>query len=101
MSMDRKAKAAKRADAPKAATAASPLRPLGSLHKDHGWTPEKLQAELEAQGLDYEEEVAKQRQLITDLAARHLAGRKAGDTPAPKTPGSAEPSILDEVPTRR
>ncbi len=101
MSMDRKAKAATRADASQAATAASQPRPLGSLHKDHGWTPEKLQAEIEAQGHDYDEEVAKQRKIIADLAARHLDGQKAGETPFPQAPSSATPTIVDETSVKR
>ena len=75
--MKRKSKSAKNAGSAKAP--ASAMRPLGALHRDYGWTPEQLQAEIEAEGLDYAEEVTKQRALVASLAAKHAAGINLGD----------------------
>lgn len=44
----------------------------GTLHIDHGWTPEGLRAELEAEGLDPDREVAKMRAIARELREKHL-----------------------------
>lgn len=81
----------------KRAGPAPATRPLGALHKDHGWTPEGLQAEIEAKGLDYDEEVAKQRRMVAEMAERHLNGRKAFDAESVGAPAPA----LGDVPAKR
>lgn len=47
-------------------------RPLGTLHRDHGWTPEELRTELEAEGLDPDRELAKLRAIERELREKHL-----------------------------
>lgn len=54
-------------------------RPLNSLHQDEGWTPEGLQAELEAEGLSVEGEAAKIRALLQSAKAKVAAIRRAAD----------------------
>ncbi len=60
-----------------ASTAAPSGRPLNSLHQDEGWTPEGLDAELEAQGIDPEEEAKKLRALLPDAMVQAAASRRA------------------------
>jgi DNA polymerase V len=69
-------------------------RPLGTLHRDHGWTPEGLRAELEAEGLDPDREVAKLRAL-----GRELREKRLGDaaSPAPSTFEIAYPAFEESV----
>lgn len=64
------------------ATASRPPspRPLNSLHQDEGWTPEGLQAELEAEGLSVEGEAAKIRALLPSAKAKAAAIRRAADS---------------------
>lgn len=57
---------------------------LGALHHAQGWTPEGLRAELEAEGADFDEEVAKLRAVATDLRAKHLG---------PHAPRQARPAF--------
>lgn len=49
----------------------APRKP-GTLHQEHGWTPEGLRAELEAEGADFDEEVAKLRSIGRELREKHL-----------------------------
>ena len=58
-------------------------RPLNSLHQDEGWTPEGLQAELEAEGLSVEGEAAKIRALLPSAMAKAAAIRRAADSLMP------------------
>jgi DNA polymerase V len=57
---------------------------LGALHQDHGWTPQGLRAELEEEGADFDQEVAKLRAIARDLREKH---------PGPSAPSQAPPAF--------
>jgi SOS-response transcriptional repressor LexA len=57
----------------------APAKP-GTLHQDHEWTPEGLRAELEAEGADIDQEVAKLRAIGRELREKHPK-RAPGEAP--------------------
>ena len=66
-------------------------RPLGALHKDHGWTPEGLQAELEDEGVSVEDVLAKRRLFLADLASQ--TSPAIGRPTPPTVTSSSLPSV--------
>ena len=60
---------------------------LTLLHIAEGWTPEEVAADIESEGLVFDEVIARERAYMKQLKARHLSGgvydgASSGDAPS-------------------